>query len=148
MDKGLSGDDRQYPEDGLMKELIATRARSVRFNSETNQVVVELGNGVVLLVPHDLMEGLAEATPDELSNVELLPHGLGVRWPNLAIEFTVGTMMNGVFGTRKLMAHLAAREMGRKGGSKTSEAKAAAARSNGRKGGRPSKATVVSPDSQ
>ena len=49
-------------------------------------------------------------------------------------DFTVAGLVAGVFGTRAWMA-----ELGRKGGSVTSEAKAAAVRENGKKGGRPRK---------
>ena len=53
-------------------------------------------------------------------------------WPLLDVDHYVSGLLNHVFGTSRWMA-----ELGRRGGSVSSTAKAAAARINGKKGGRP-----------
>jgi hypothetical protein len=50
----------------------------------------------------------------------------------LDVDHYIPALLEGVFGTKRWMS-----ELGRRGGSKTSAAKAAAARENGRRGGRP-----------
>jgi hypothetical protein len=55
-------------------------------------------------------------------------------WEELDVQVGVPALMMGIFGTRAWMA-----EVGRIGGSRTSEAKRRAGRENGKKGGRPKK---------
>lgn len=56
-------------------------------------------------------------------------------WPDLDADFTIMSLLQGIYGGRKWMSELA-----RHAGAATSEAKAIAARINGAKGGRPRKA--------
>jgi hypothetical protein len=62
----------------------------------------------------------------------MMPRGAALHWENLDQDFSVAGLLAGIFGTKAWMA-----ELGRQGGSITSEAKRAAARANGQKGGRP-----------
>ena len=105
-------------------------ARQVRFDRANARIVVELTNGCVFAFPPQLVEGLQDATPDQLAQVETAS-GYGLHWEELDVDMTVAGLMNGIFGTRKWMAAQAGR--------RTSPAKAAAARANGLKGGRPKK---------
>ena len=97
-------------------------------------VVLTLATGVEVAIPRHLLQGLQEATPAELSNIEIEGPGSGLHWPALDIDHYVPSLLEGVFGTRQWMA-----ELGRKGGKVRSPAKAAASRANGRRGGRPRK---------
>jgi hypothetical protein len=94
--------------------------------------VIELTNGVVMHIPPRLLQGLADASPQDLAAVTVSPHGTALHWETLGADFSVSGLLAGVFGTRAWMA-----EVGRKGGQATSPAKAAASRANGQKGGRP-----------
>lgn len=127
--------DRRHEEAvcrGKEKAATEPRAKSARYDRETNRLVVELKNGAVFIVPCDLIQGLRGADPDLIAEVELLPRGAALHWERLDVDFSVAGLLLGLFGTRAWMA-----ELGRRGGSVTSEAKAAAVRENGRKGGRP-----------
>jgi hypothetical protein len=110
------------------------RAESAHYDARHGRVVIELTNGCVFMFPAHLAQGLRNATARELGEIEVMPYGVALRWPKLDADFTVAGLVAGVFGTRAWMA-----ELGRKGGSVTSEAKAAAVRENGKKGGRPRK---------
>jgi len=96
---------------------------------------VDLANGCAFTFPVDFVEGLHDADPKQLEEVEVSSAGFSLHWESLDVDFTVAGLMRGIFGTRRWMA-----ELGRMGGSATSEAKARAARRNGLKGGRPRKA--------
>lgn len=111
----------------------ATRphAASARYDPGTERVIVDLTNGSTFAFPPRLVQGLEAATPEQLAEVELLGEGFGLHWETLDVDFTVGGLLNGVFGTVKWMAE--------KAGRTRSPAKAAAARANGAKGGRPRK---------
>lgn len=113
----------------------AGHATAARYDAPSGRLVVSLHNGVELAVPVRLVEGLADADPADLAEIEISPAGLGLHWPSLDADVYVQGLMAGVFGTRKWMA----RELGAEGGRVSTPAKAAAARANGAKGGRPRK---------
>jgi hypothetical protein len=108
------------------------RAASVRYDRRRERMVVDLTNGCSFAFPPRLVEGLAEASDDALSAVEILGAGYGLHWEALDVDVSVPGVLAGLFGTRAFMA--------RQAGRVSSVKKAAAARENGAKGGRPRKA--------
>ncbi len=107
------------------------RAAAVGYDREAGRIVVELTNGCTFAFPPALAQGLEEASPAQLAQVEILGAGYGLHWEALDTDFSVPGLLAGLFGTKAYMA--------RRAGQATSPAKAAAARSNGAKGGRPRK---------
>lgn len=114
-------------------------AVAARYDRGNDRIVVDLSTGVQLAFPTKLTEGLADASPEDLGEIEISPAGLGLHWPRLDADVYVPAMLQGVLGSRNWMA----RELGAEGGRARSAAKAAAARANGRKGGRPRKPTAA-----
>ncbi len=111
-------------------------AISARYDRRTARIVVNLNTGVQIAFPTRLAEGLADASPDDLADIEVSPAGLGLHWPQLDADVYVPALLQGVFGSKRWMAA----QLGAAGGKARSGAKATAARENGRKGGRPRKA--------
>jgi len=107
-------------------------AKAARYDAKADRVIVDLTNGATFAFPPRLVEGLHDASPAEIAEVEVLGRGFGLHWETLDLDYTVPGLVNGVFGTAKWMAA--------KAGRTSSPAKAAAARANGAKGGRPRKA--------
>lgn len=117
-----------------MAELRAAgHAVSARYDRRRARVVVTLSTGLELAFPPQLAEGLAEASPEDLAEIEISPAGLGLHWPRLDADLYVPALLQGAFGSQQWMA----RQLGAAGGRARSQAKAASARENGRKGGRP-----------
>jgi hypothetical protein len=118
------------------EEELATQplAAGVRYDRVRDTVVVRMNNEAQLVIPRRLLQGLHNATPDELRGGEVADQGTALTWPALDADFTVMSLLRGVYGGRRWMSELA-----RQAGATTSLAKAAAARRNGRKGGRPRK---------
>ena len=112
------------------------KARSVRYDSESGRILVELDNGCLLGFPAELAQGLRGSQPEDLADVEVAMGGTALRWERLDDDLLVAGLVRGVFGSRPWMREIA-RELGSRGGRARTEAKAAAARRNGRKGGRP-----------
>lgn len=106
---------------------------AARFDRKTERVIVDFTNGAAFMVPARALEGLADATADQLAEVELLGE-TGLHWESLDVDFTITGLMSGIFGSR------AFREAQSRGGQSRSPAKIAASRANGTKGGRPRKA--------
>jgi hypothetical protein len=109
------------------------RAKSAHYDAASGRVVVELTNGCTFAFPARALQGFAEASNDELADVEVLGSGYGLHWERLDADFSVPGLMMGVFGARSWLS----RERAREAGQSTSAAKVAAARRNGAKGGRP-----------
>ena len=107
------------------------RAASVRYDRQLDRMVVDLTNGCTFAFPPRVAQGLEQATPDQLADVEILGKGYGLHWESVDVDLSIPGLMAGIFGTKSYMA--------RHAGQATSPAKAAAARANGAKGGRPRK---------
>jgi hypothetical protein len=133
----LSDDEIRRAEEAMQLKLAATpRAVEARYDRRRTRVVVSLDNGLELAFPPELAEGLDQAAPADLSEIEISPTGLGLHWPRLDADLYLPGLLSGVFGSPRWMASL----MGRMGGQARSDAKSAAARQNGQRGGRPRKA--------
>lgn len=117
------------------------RVVAARFDPSDNQIVIELNNQLVVLVPTYLAEGLRGAPASALSDIEISPSGLGLYWPDLDVDLYVPGLIQGLFGSRRWMAET----LGAAGGRAKTSLKAAAARENGKLGGRPPKAEAATP---
>lgn len=115
-------------------------AVAAHYDRATGRIVIELDTGIEVSIPHRLAEGLSDAKPDELEEIELSPSGLGLHFPRLDADLYVPSLLQGVTGSKTWMAQ----QLGKMGGVATSAAKAAAARENGKRGGRPPKVSSPS----
>lgn len=125
---------------GQAEERMATlrdagHAVSARYDRRRSRVVVALNTGVELTFPARLAEGLADASPDNLADIEISPAGLGLHWPKLDADLYVPALLQGVLGSKQWMA----RQLGAQGGRSRTVAEAAASCENDRRGGRPRK---------
>ncbi len=111
-------------------------ATAARYDRRMNRIVIELGQGLDLMLDPQRAQGLEHATPSQLSAIEISPSGLGLHFPKLDADLYVPGLLEGVLGSKKWMASL----LGTAGGKRTSVAKKRASRANGKLGGRPRKA--------
>lgn len=114
------------------------RVIKAKYRARGDHVVLLLSTGIEVAIPRALIQGLEGRKPEELGQIEIEGPGSGLHWPALGIDHYVPALLGGVFGTRRWMA-----EVGKKGGSARSSAKAAASRRNGRRGGRPRKPSAT-----
>jgi Protein of unknown function (DUF2442) len=73
---------------------LATQPRAAKAHYDARQacLVVELTNGVILVVPPKLMQGLKGATTAQLSEVELTPLVTGLHWEALDADFGIAEL--------------------------------------------------------
>ena len=113
-------------------------AVAARYNSHSGRIVVTLQSGVEISFLPAKAEGLENARPAQLREIEITPSGLGIRVPKLDADLYIPALLEGVLGSRKWMAA----RLGAVGGGSTSAAKRRASRANGQRGGRPKKAAA------
>ena len=98
---------------------------------------VRLTTGVEIgFAPRDV-EGLQQASTEDLQVIEVEAFGLGIHFPRIDADLYVPALLEGVLGSKRWMAA----QLGATGGQVRSVAKAAASRENGKRGGRPRKAS-------
>ena len=112
------------------------RAESAHYDAGRNRVIVRLTTGVELGFAPRVVEGLHNASADDLREIEVEAFGLGIHFPKLDADIYLPALLEGVLGSKKWMAS----RLGSVGGQQTSVAKKRAARANGKLGGRPKKA--------
>ena len=85
-----------------------TEARAVTawYDSNSQRVFVELRTGIVMGFPYRWLQGLVEATPQQLLEVEVTPSGYGLHWEELDVDLAVPQLVSGVYGSQIWMASL------------------------------------------
>ncbi|MDP3316322.1 MAG: DUF2442 domain-containing protein [Devosia sp.] len=96
-ERGRIADDRE------------ARATSAYYDRKTGLLVVELKHTATFSFPARLAQGLANATDDEIAEVEVIGTGYGLHWEKLDADHAVPALVAGHFGTRKYMASLVER---------------------------------------
>lgn len=110
-------------------------AISARYDRRQQRIVVQLNTGLLVVFGADMVEGLQDARPRDLQEIEISPSGFGLHFPRIDADVYLPGLLAGQLGSRRWMAA----QLGRRGGSARSGVKAAAARANGKLGGRPRK---------
>jgi hypothetical protein len=116
-----------------VEDQIEPRAVKAWYDAEHGRVMFELKNGCIFGFPPpaDPYWELADATPEQLANVEVDFGGRVLLWDEIDAGIVVPGLLLHLLNVKAWYAKWL-------GGAK-SEAKAAAARENGKKGGRPRK---------
>ncbi len=106
------------------------------YDRKSGHIVIQLSSKLILsFSPHDA-QGLENAKPSQLSEIEITPSGFGIHFPKLDADLYVPSLLEGFLGSKKWMAS----RLGQAGGQARSRAKRAASRANGMLGGKPRKA--------
>jgi len=123
-----------------MKALKASTPAAIEayYDRKTRKIVVNLSNGMGLFFSPQDAQGLEDATPAQLSDIEINSSGFGLYFPKLDADLYVPGLLDGAMGSRKWMAA----RLGAQGGKARSLAKRTAARANGALGGRPRKSAT------
>jgi hypothetical protein len=100
------------------------RAESVHYDASRDRLVIRLTTGVEFgFAPRDV-EGLQDASKDDLEVIEVEAFGLGIHFPAIDADLYVPALLEGVLGSKRWMAA----QLGAAGGLTRSAAEAAASR--------------------
>ena len=114
-------------------------AVDARYDRHQQRIMVQLNTGLLVVFGPDMVEGLQDARPRDLQEIEISPSGFGLHFPRIDADVYLPGLLAGHLGSRRWMAA----QLGRRGGSARSTVKATAARTNGKLGGRPRKREVA-----
>jgi hypothetical protein len=112
------------------------RVVSARYDRRTGRVVINLSSKLIVSFAPEDAQGLENARPSQLNEIEISPSGFGLHFPAVDADLYVPGLLEGFLGSKSWMAS----RLGQIGGRSTSKVKKAASRANGRLGGRPRKA--------
>ena len=141
-EKELANEISMAKKAGLEVEQNEPRAIAVRYDKKSDRIIVDLKTGISFMFPVNLTEELLDASEEELKQVKVLADGFAIYWETLDVALSVPDLLMGIFGSKSWMSKVYS-EIGRKGGKKTSVAKAKSSRENGCLGGRPRKTSVI-----
>ena len=102
------------------------RVKAVRYDRKSKLVVLDLSNTAQLTIPANKLQGVATASEAARSDVRILGPNWAIEFPKIDEQFTVESLLTGVFGTKKWMAGLS-----QSGGRAKSSEKTSAVRANG-----------------
>jgi hypothetical protein len=85
---------------------VEPRAESAYYDPSRDRVIINLKSGTTFSFPPALAQGLADASPEDLAEVEVTPSGDGLHWEKLDADFSVPALLAGVFGTAAWMAQI------------------------------------------
>lgn len=118
-------------------EAAIPKAVAAHYDRRRGRIVIHLSSRLdVSFSPRDA-QGLENAKPSQLDEIDISPSGLGIHFPKLDADLYLPGLLEGFLGSKQWMAS----RLGQVGGRSRSAAKRVASKANGRLGGRPKKAT-------
>src|SRR5215469_7105506 len=79
-------------------------AVAARYDRKSGRVQVNLGAGMDLTFSPQNVAGLEQATPNQLSKIQISPSGFGLYFPMLDADLYLRALLEGVLGSKKWMA--------------------------------------------
>jgi hypothetical protein len=69
------------------------------YDSQADRVTIDLSSGSTFSFPRDRAQGIDNASPEDLEEVEISPSGYGIRFPKIDADLWLPSMLQGRFGT-------------------------------------------------
>src|SRR5260370_28070824 len=108
------------------REARIPRVVSAYYDPKTGRIVIHLSSKLIVSFSPRDVEGLEDATPAQLSEIEISPSGFGLHFPAVDADLYVPGLLEGFLGSKTWMAH----RLGQLGGQSSSKAKKKASRAN------------------
>jgi hypothetical protein len=86
---------------GDAENLTEPRAETVQVKQ--GKIIIQLRNGAEFRVSHTLIQGLENATAEQLQDFWVSASGDSIHWESLDVDFSVPGLLAGRFGTKRWM---------------------------------------------
>ncbi len=88
------------------KEIQASKPRAVsaHYDRKNRRVVIRLNSNLDVSFSPDDTEGLENATPAQLQDIEISPSGFGIHFPRLDADLYLPAILEGLLGSTAWMA--------------------------------------------
>jgi hypothetical protein len=93
-------------QDARLYEKYDRQVACATYCGKSDTIHLHFEHGVTYIIPRQLLQGLADANPRDLNNIELLGRGTGLYWPALDVAHQVSGLLAGIYGSAKWMKHL------------------------------------------
>lgn len=90
----------------MLADATEPRARNAYYDRAKGTIIIELKDGSTFTVPHHLLQGLADADPNDIAAIVLTPSGNALHWDTLDIHLRVPSILQGIYGTKAWMEQL------------------------------------------
>ncbi len=80
-------------------------ALSAEYNRALDVIVLRLDTGRRLVVPREDLQGLRDATPEQIAEMEIFG-GYDICWPQLDLDHNLRSLLEGRFGSQAWMEQL------------------------------------------
>lgn len=80
------------------------RALRGEYHRELDVVILYLDDGRRLVIPHEEMQGLENATPEQLADIQIFGLGQDIAWPQLDVDHYLPDLLEGQYATEKWKA--------------------------------------------
>ncbi len=81
-------------------------AVEARFDAATNMLIFALATGRRVAIPREDLQGLANASDEDVLQVEIEMLGMALHWEKLNVDFSVEGLLEGQTGNRYWMEKL------------------------------------------
>ena len=108
--------DEQSNDETLMQQIETARknteeqfnrsAIAAKYDSQHDQIIINFSDRSEFRFSSQLGQGLQNATPEQLAEVEVTPSGQGLHWETLDADLSIPDLLRGVYGTQKWMNEL------------------------------------------
>lgn len=85
---------------------IERRAINVRYDCKNDKIIIQFVDGSEFRFNSKLGQGLQNATPEQLAEVEITPSGKGLHWETLDADLSIPDLLQNVYGNQKWMSEL------------------------------------------
>lgn len=98
------GREHKQADEAAKLRLAATPHAVAVVPSRDGRMLIEMSNGIGLLVDVRRVEGLEAATAADLAQVEISPSGFGLHFPTLDADVYLPGLLQGRFGSARYLA--------------------------------------------
>ena len=81
------------------------QALSAEYNRAADVIILRIDNGRRLVIPREEMQGLRDATPEQISQIEIFG-GTDICWPQLDLDHYLPSLLEGRYGNERWMQGL------------------------------------------